>query len=80
MEKPTEKATAEQGSDRNTDQAQITKWLQHDLKTAIALLNAIYSDPYLMDQVATFLHGKITNYENKNQQKLEFEKEKLNGR
>lgn len=54
------------------DLAAIKKALVGDLKNTILLLNAIQSDPDLLEQLAVFIHGRINNQENKAQTKLNF--------
>lgn len=54
----------------NYDVAGIKAAVVGDLKNAVLLLNAIQSDPDLVEQLAVFIHGRITNKENKAQQKL----------
>lgn len=54
----------------NLDVAGIKAAVIVDLKNAVLLLNAIQSDPDLVEQLAVFIHGRITNKENKAQQKL----------
>lgn len=48
----------------------LKRSLQNDIKNTVLLLNAIQSDPDLVEQLAVFIHGRITNKENKAQQKL----------
>lgn len=54
----------------NFDVAGIKKAVRADLQNAVMLLNAIQSDPDLVEQLAVFIHGRITNKENKAQTKL----------
>jgi len=41
------------------------KYLRRDLAGAIALLNAIHSDPDLIEQMAVFMYGRLTNHQAK---------------
>lgn len=54
----------------NYDVAGIKAAVVGDLKNAVLLLNAIQSDPDLVEQLAVFIHGRITNKQNKAQQEL----------
>lgn len=40
---------------------QVKTWLKNDLQRAIGCLNAIYSDPDLMESVAIFMLGRLQN-------------------
>lgn len=55
----------------NFDVAGIKAAVIGDLRNAVMLLNAIQSDPDLVEQLAVFIHGRITNKENKQQTKLD---------
>lgn len=55
----------------NFDVAGIKAAVVGDLRNAVMLLNAIQSDPDLVEQLAVFIHGRIMNKENKDQTKLD---------
>lgn len=43
----------------------VTEYLKHDLSVAISCLTAIQSDPDLLQHMAIFMHGRMTNHQNK---------------
>lgn len=43
------------------DREKIKEWLKHDLGAAISCLNAIYSDPPMLDSLAEFMYGRFSN-------------------
>lgn len=43
----------------------IKEWLKNDLGRSISCLNAIYSDPDLLDAVAEFMIGRLENERNR---------------
>ena len=53
----------------------VRRRVASDIRSAVALLNAIQADPDLLDQLGAFIHGRLVNAENKAQQKL-FEQKK----
>jgi len=66
MEKTKTKVSNEQGSSQagqfeNITIDQVKKWLALDLGSAAMSINAILSDPDILNQVAMFLHGKFEN-------------------
>lgn len=78
MLKPTKNETIAQGADsqQNPEQIEINKknigqWLKRDLSSAISLLNALYSDPDLLDQITVFMLGRIENQKLKDTHKTE---------
>lgn len=50
-------------------QQDVVRMLKRDLPMAINCLDAIYSDPDLLESLATFMHGRYMN--NLNKQELE---------
>lgn len=63
----------------NTEKVEVTldvvkKWLRHDLGAAISCLNAIQTDPALMDAVAEFMYGRFINSVNKQENLFKDEK------
>lgn len=40
---------------------EVKKWVKDDCARCIAFLNAIHSDPDLVDHVANFMLGRLTN-------------------
>lgn len=74
MEKINNNGQATQGVDLPTpDSITVKKWLEKDLQMAINLLCAIKDDPAILDQVATFMLGRLNNHleAKKNQTKLD---------
>lgn len=70
MKKENGKATAAQGAEVAKEKGEITlvtikKWLKHDLSAAVSCLNAIQTDPDLLDSVAMFMFGRFQNDMNK---------------
>jgi len=49
----------------SVDLAKVQEWMKRDISFAISLLNAIYSDPDLMESVAHFMLGRLNNSKNK---------------
>lgn len=45
----------------DTNRDQVKSWLEKDLKMAISLLTALYTDPDLLNAIADFMHGRIMN-------------------
>lgn len=56
-------------------QPDIVRWLKRDLPTAINCLDAIYSDPDMLDALATFMHGRYMNSKHKEELKKQAELE-----
>lgn len=56
-----------QGSVDVPNKKVIETWMKKDLGNAIALLNAIYSDPDLLEVMAGFMQGRMINSEMKKQ-------------
>lgn len=50
-------------------QADVVRMLKRDLPMAINCLDAIYSDPDMLESLATFMYGRYMN--NRNKQELE---------
>lgn len=74
MEKNNLKEKLSQGDDsQEITREKIKKWLTHDLGAAISCLNAIQSDPDLLDAMVTFMFGRFKN----EQQRKEAEKAQL---
>lgn len=74
MQKQNDNGQATQGVDLPTpDSITVKKWLEKDLQMAINLLCAIKDDPAILDQVATFMLGRLNNHleAKKNQPKLD---------
>lgn len=69
MKKNNSETEQAQGA-KSVDLAQVTKWLRHDISVAITCLNAIQSDPDLMDHVARFMYGRLQNMEQAKQPNL----------
>lgn len=72
MEKINNNGQATQGVDL-PDSITVKKWLEKDLQMAINLLCAIKDDPAILDQVAIFMLGRLSNHmeSKKNQTKLD---------
>lgn len=72
MEKLTQTEVEAQGA---VDLSKIKEWMKRDLGFAISFLQALYTDPDMMDAVAQFMHGRLLNHKNqealKNQTKLD---------
>lgn len=70
---------AEPAKEEEVNLEQVRKWLKKDLAMAISCLNAVYTDPDLIESVAVFMMGRMTNDKNakaanealKNQTKLD---------
>lgn len=56
----------------------VKEWSKRDLGCAISFLNAIHSDPDMLDQVATFIYGRFKNA--KEQEALKKQPELFNGK
>lgn len=67
MEKINSNRTAAQGAAVPTppDAQTVREWAKKDIGLAIGVLNAIYSDPDLLNSVADWIHGRIMNDHNK---------------
>lgn len=50
----------------------VRKWAKRDLATSIAFLNAIHSDPDMLNAMVDFIWGRMKNQENadRNQTKM----------
>lgn len=46
-------------------QDQIKSWLKKDLAVAISCLNAIHSDPDMLESLAAFMLGRVKNAKQK---------------
>lgn len=69
MEKQEKVVDSAQGADTQEVQVpQVKEWLKRDLSLALHVLEAVYSDPDLMDQVAVFMAGRIQNAKNRKAQ------------
>lgn len=55
----TEDAT--QAAVSTIDVETVTEYLKKDLAVAISCLNALYSDPDLLNHMAHFMHGRFAN-------------------
>lgn len=40
---------------------QVKEWTKNDVARCLSFLNAIYSDPDLIDHIATFMYGRLQN-------------------
>lgn len=62
MSTTSKKAPTTQGVEGDiTSLKQIKEWVKTDVARAISFLNAIHSDPDLIDHVATFMYGRLQN-------------------
>lgn len=61
METKTQPSETAQGAAPEITQSLVKQYLITDLSKAIACLNAIQSDPDLLDNLAHFMHGRFIN-------------------
>lgn len=61
MEKSNSKFEDAKGASTIPTVTQVNEWLKADLGRAIACLNALYSDPDLLQAMAVFMHGRFVN-------------------
>lgn len=57
----TTEVSAQGAETQPIDKENVTKWLKKDIASSISLLNAVYTDPDLMDHIATFMLGRFEN-------------------
>lgn len=61
METKTNTTEAAQGAPSEITQQAVKQYLVKDLSIAISCLNAIQSDPDLLEHLAQFMHGRFVN-------------------
>jgi len=61
--KTKQNSVSELGSD--VDKNKVKEWLKRDLSVAISCLNALYSDPDLLDHMSDFMYGRLLNAKQK---------------
>lgn len=78
MEKNTIKEVPAQGAgtpSQDVDLSTVRQWLQEDVRRAVAVLNAVQSDPNVLDRIAEVFYGRILNMRNeealRNQTKMD---------
>lgn len=40
----------------------VKEWLKNDIARSLSCLNAIYSDPDLLEHIAVFMRGRLENH------------------
>lgn len=80
MDKTNQAVEQAPGADAPVNLKEIRIAVKHDLGAAIRFLDAIYSDPDLLESVAVFMKGRLDNYRHakalKAQQDLPLNQEK----